>query len=69
MIDFDLEGKRNLKNKGTVEEMASTNLNQLNSFTDPEAVSPKISAIKIKDKKLITNLKPYSFNVFKIPFN
>ncbi|NTD97558.1 alpha-L-arabinofuranosidase [Agrobacterium tumefaciens] len=68
-IDFDLEGKRKLQSKGTVEELASTNLNQINSFTNPEALSPKISAVKIKDKKLITNLKPYSFNVFKIPFN
>ena len=68
-IDFDLEGKRKLQNKGTVEELASANLNQLNSFSNPEALSPKISAVKIKDKKLITNLKPYSFNVFKIPFN
>ncbi|GGE46653.1 alpha-L-arabinofuranosidase [Pedobacter psychrotolerans] len=68
-IDFDLEGKRKLQSKGTVEELTSSNLNQVNSFTNPEAVSPKISAIKIKDKKLNINLKPYSFNVFKIPFN
>lgn len=68
-IDFELEGKRKLKNKGIVEEMAGNNLDQLNSFTNPKAMSPKTSAVKIKNKKLITDLKPYSFNVFKIPFN
>lgn len=68
-IDFDLDGKTKLKNKGTVDELASADLNQLNSFTNPGAVSPKTTVIQITGKKLSTTLKPYSFNVFKIPFN
>jgi len=69
VIDFDLEGKIKLKNKGTVEELADANLNQLNSFANPEAVSPKKSVVKLNGKKLNASLKPYSFSVFKIPFN
>ena len=67
-IIFDLEGKTKLKTKGTIEELASEQLSQLNSFENPLAVSPKAVAISIKDKKLSTSLKPYSFNVIKIPF-
>ncbi|RZK63965.1 MAG: alpha-L-arabinofuranosidase, partial [Pedobacter sp.] len=67
-IIFDLEGKTKLKTKGTIEELASEHLSQLNSFENPLAVSPKAAAISIKDKKLSTSLRPYSFNVIKIPF-
>ena len=68
-VDFDLDGKTKLKSKGTIDELLSANLNQLNSFENPGAVSPKISAISVKGKKLNTTLKPYSFNVIKIPYN
>jgi len=68
-IDFDLEGKMKLKNKATNEEIANSNLKQVNSFENPEAVSPKKSTINLKGKKLYIALKPYSFNVIKIPFN
>lgn len=68
-VAFDLDGKTRLKSKGTIDELVSANLNQLNSFENPGAVSPKISAISLKGKKLSTTLKPYSFNVIKIPFN
>jgi len=68
-IDFDLEGKIKLKNKATNEEIANSNLTQVNSFENPEAVSPKKNTINLKGKKLNIALKPYSFNVIKIPFN
>ncbi|GGI24417.1 alpha-L-arabinofuranosidase [Pedobacter mendelii] len=67
-IDFNLEGKRSLKTKGYVDELANTNLNQLNSFENPDAISPKRNSITVKNKKLSLTLKPYSFNVIKIPF-
>ncbi|RNL56552.1 alpha-L-arabinofuranosidase C-terminal domain-containing protein [Pedobacter jejuensis] len=67
-INFDLEGKKSLKSKGYVDELASENLNQLNSFENPNAVSPKRNAIVVKNKKLAITLKPYSFNVITIPF-
>ncbi|QIL38277.1 alpha-L-arabinofuranosidase [Pedobacter sp. HDW13] len=68
-IDFDLDGKLKLRNKATNEEIANSNLNQLNSFDNPEAVSPQKHTINLKGKKLNLALKPYSFNVIKIPFN
>jgi len=68
-IDFEMDGTKKLKTKGYVDELASSNLNQLNSFENPNAVSPKRSAITIKGKKINMALKPYSFNVIRIPFN
>ena len=49
-IDFNLEGKLKLKSKGTNEEIANSNLKQVNSFENPEAVSPKKSTINLKGK-------------------
>lgn len=68
-IDFDLDGKTKLKAKGTIDELANSNLGQINTFENSEAVSPKIATVNLKGKKLNLNLKPYSFNVIKIPFN
>ncbi|WP_316847810.1 alpha-L-arabinofuranosidase C-terminal domain-containing protein [Pedobacter psychrodurus] len=68
-IDFDLDGKLKLKNKATNDELASNNLSQVNSFENPEAVSPHKTTLNLKGKKLNIALKPYSFNVIKIPFN
>ncbi|MGN7989918.1 alpha-L-arabinofuranosidase C-terminal domain-containing protein [Pedobacter sp. 22226] len=69
LIDFELDGKTKLKNSGTLEELADSNLNQVNSFDNPQALSPKVSTINLKGRKLNTSLKPYSFSVIKIPFN
>lgn len=68
-IDFNLEGKLKLKIKGTSEELANANLNQINSFDKPLAVSPQSKAVNLKGKNLNLTLKPYSFNVIKLPFN
>jgi len=67
-IAFDLTGKTKLKTKGTVEELTNTNLMQINTFENPKAVSPQKSTVNVKGKKLHVALKPYSFNVIKIPF-
>lgn len=68
-INFTLDGKLKLKSKGTSEELANTNLNQVNSFENPLAVSPQSKKVSLKGKNLNMTLKPYSFNVIKIPFN
>ncbi len=68
-IDFNLDGKLKLKSKGTSEELANANLNQINSFDNPLAVSPQSKTVSLKGKNLNLTLKPYSFNVIKLPFN
>lgn len=68
-INFNLDGKRNFQQKGYADELANSNLSQINSFKNPDAVSPKTTSISIKNKKLNMALKPYSFNVIRIPFS
>ena len=68
-IDFDLAGKNKFKTRITIDEMANGDLNQLNSFEQPHAVAPKTISTTFNGKKLHLALKPYSFNVIKIPFS
>lgn len=68
-IDFNLDGKLKLKSKGISEELVNANLNQINSFDNPLAVSPQSKTVSLKGKNLNLTLKPYSFNVIKLPFN
>jgi alpha-N-arabinofuranosidase len=68
-IDLALDGKKKLKSTGFIDELENSNLNQLNSMENPQAVGPKRINISIKGKKLNLVLKPYSFNVIRIPFN
>ena len=67
--NFLIEGSNKFKSKGYMEELASNNLNQLNSLENPLAVAPQKSEITIKGKKIVTVLKPYSFSVITLPFN
>ncbi|WP_225871025.1 alpha-L-arabinofuranosidase C-terminal domain-containing protein [Pedobacter frigiditerrae] len=68
-IDLALDGKKKIKSKGFIDELENSNLNQLNSFDAPQAVGPKRIELSLKGKKLNLVLKPYSFNVIRIPFN
>lgn len=68
-IAFSLDGKKKLKSTGFIDELENSNLNELNSMKNPQAIGPKRTNISIKRKKLTLTLKPYSFNVIRIPFN
>lgn len=66
---FILQGKSRLKNKGQLIELSSEDLEKVNSFDQPQAISPVIREIKgINNGKTVT-LKPYSVNVLRIPFS
>ncbi|MEJ5995691.1 alpha-L-arabinofuranosidase C-terminal domain-containing protein [Pedobacter sp. Du54] len=68
-INLGLDGKKKFKSEGFIDELENSNLNELNSMEKPKAVAPKRTNISIKGKKLNLILKPYSFNVIRIPFN
>ncbi|MBB2144882.1 alpha-L-arabinofuranosidase [Pedobacter sp. LMG 31464] len=68
-IDLDLDGKKKIKSTGFIDELENGNLNQLNSIENPQTVAPKRTTISIKGKKVNLVLKPYSFNVIRIPFS
>ncbi len=65
---FQIENSKKFLAKGLVAEMAGNSFNQVNSFDQPSAISPKERPVKLKDGQLSINLKAYSFNVIKIPF-
>jgi alpha-N-arabinofuranosidase len=62
---FVIDGAR-LQSKAQVLLLTSENLDQVNSFEHPDAVSPKTIAVTLKNKNLQYVLKPYSVNVIRI---
>lgn len=63
--DFMIDGAK-LQSKANVIVLANENLDQVNSFDNPSAVSPKVQEVKLLNQKLTFQLKPYSLNVIRI---
>ncbi|GHA70781.1 alpha-L-arabinofuranosidase C-terminal domain-containing protein [Pontibacter akesuensis] len=64
--EFVVDGVKKLQQKGTVTVLQSDNLNQENTFENPDAISPKQQQIQVKDKKIKLPMKPYSVNVVRV---
>lgn len=63
---LSIEGVKKLATVGKLIVMQSADLNQVNSFDQPLAVSPKESTIAVKSKKVEYIAAPYSFTVLRI---
>lgn len=63
--DFIIAGTK-LQSKANLTVLANENPDQVNSFENPLAVSPKVQEVKLQNQKLNVQLKPYSFNVIRI---
>jgi alpha-L-arabinofuranosidase len=59
-------GVKKLATVGKLTVMRTTDLNQVNSFDEPLAVSPKESTIAVKSKNIEYSVAPYSFTVVRI---
>ncbi|TKC10472.1 alpha-L-arabinofuranosidase [Pedobacter polaris] len=68
-INLNLDGKKKLKSKASLDELENNNLSETNSLERPTTIAPKTTTITLKGKRLSLVLKPYSFNVIRIPFN
>jgi alpha-L-arabinofuranosidase len=64
--EFLVEGARRVQAKGTLTELTTTKLDQVNSFEDPSAISPVTSQLKVKGNAINLDLKPYSLSVIKV---
>ncbi|TQM51344.1 alpha-L-arabinofuranosidase [Arcticibacter tournemirensis] len=62
--DFIIEGAKG--SRGTLTELSSNKLDQVNSFEEPLAIAPEQKAVQVKGNKLDISLKPYSVNVIRI---
>ena len=54
------------KNNAEVITLNSTNLESVNSFENPQNISPKTESIKLKKGVLEVTLAPQSFSIFKV---
>jgi len=64
--EFVIDGVKKLQQKATVTVLQSDNLNQENSFDNPQAISPVQKQIQVKDKTIKLPLQPYSVNVVRV---
>jgi alpha-L-arabinofuranosidase len=63
---LSLEGVKKLAKNAKLIVLQSDKLDAVNSFDQPELVSPKESTIDVKGKKFEFNSAPYSLNVLRI---
>ena len=61
-----LEGVKKMAKEGKLITLQTNDLDAVNSFDQPNLVSPKESSIKIKGKKIDFVSQPYSFSVIRI---
>ncbi|WP_210486753.1 alpha-L-arabinofuranosidase C-terminal domain-containing protein [Rufibacter aurantiacus] len=64
--EFVLEGVKSVQGKGTLQKMRSNNLEQMNSFKEPMALTPVQQSISVKNNRVKLSLEPYSVNVIKV---
>ncbi|MDB5262068.1 MAG: alpha-L-arabinofuranosidase, partial [Adhaeribacter sp.] len=64
--EFVIDGVKSVQAKGTVTELSSANLDAVNTFEKPAAVSPVQRPVPVKNKKVNLTLKPYSVNIIKV---
>ena len=61
-----LAGIKKVFNEGELIVLQGNDPNALNTFDQPEFISPKLSLLQVKDNKLTLNAAPYSFSVLRI---
>ncbi|PKB16480.1 alpha-L-arabinofuranosidase C-terminal domain-containing protein [Flavobacterium sp. 5] len=64
-ISIDLKGTK-LESKGKIITLASSDLNDENSFSNPKKLSPKESEYTLKGEKAALNLPAYSVTILKL---
>ncbi len=63
---LSIEGVKKLSNTGKLIELQDNDLSRVNSFEEPDLVSPKESTIKIKGKKFAYTSAPHSLTILRI---
>ena len=65
-VSFDLEGLKKADTKAVLTYLQSADMNEVNSFEKPLAVSPVTKEVAVKNKVLAATLLPNSFSVIRI---
>lgn len=64
--EFKIEGAAKLNSKATITVLESSDLDAVNTFNKPNAVSPVSSLVPVKSKIVKLTLNPYSVNVMRV---
>jgi alpha-L-arabinofuranosidase len=68
-ITLNFEGVKKLGSTAVHTVLQNDDLNKINTITDPDAVAPKVTNLKISGKKQAITVKGYSFNVIRIKYS
>jgi alpha-N-arabinofuranosidase len=63
---FKIDAGSTLAAKASLTVLSSDNLEAVNTFEKPDAISPLISAVAVKNKVIKLDLKPYSVNMIRV---
>lgn len=63
---FLIDGAARVQGKGSLTVLSSADLETVNTFETPNAISPKVSPISVKNKKINLDLNPYSVNMVRV---
>lgn len=64
--EITIDGVKGLQTTGKLIVLKSDNLDQVNTFDNATAISPKEQEINIQAKKVSVPLAPYSFNIIRV---
>jgi alpha-L-arabinofuranosidase len=64
--DITIDGVKKIQSQGKWIVLKSDELNEVNSFAQPKAVSPAEQTIAVKNKKINISVAPYSFNIIRV---
>lgn len=73
--DQAMDAELNIKLKGKLAKQAdqillkADELDDVNTIDQPDNVIPKASSITLKGKKLLANIEPYAFHIYKVAIN
>lgn len=64
--DIQIDGVKKVSEDAILTVLKGSELNSVNSFSDPGKVKPVDQPVKVKGKKMSMSLAPYSFNVLRV---
>lgn len=63
---FRIDGVGKVNGKGTLTVLSSEDLDMVNSFEKPDAITPVVSQVAVKNKTINLPMNPYSVNVMRV---
>jgi alpha-L-arabinofuranosidase len=65
-VQAGVQGIRKISASGSITTVSSKNLDEVNSFDAPKNITPVKTGFNTRNKSFITDVKPYSVNVYRV---